>query len=83
MTKVVIEAHCPAAGVNVYVVVAALFKAGVHIPEYPLFEVLGSGVIVPPMHTGATAVKVGVILGLIVIVNVVVLAHCPAIGVKV
>jgi hypothetical protein len=64
-------------------VVAALFKAGDHIPEYPLFEVFESGVRVAPTHIGATGVKVGVILGLMMIVKVVVLAHCPVMGVKV
>jgi hypothetical protein len=49
----------------------------------PLLEVVGSGASVAPEHIGATALNVGVILGLTVIVNVVVVAHCPAVGVKV
>jgi Flp pilus assembly pilin Flp len=49
----------------------------------PLLEVVGSGVKVAPEQMGATALKVGVIFGLTVIVSVVVVAHCPAVGVKV
>ena len=49
----------------------------------PLVEVVGSGVSVAPEQIGATAVNVGVIFGLTVIVKVVVVAHCPAVGVKV
>ena len=49
----------------------------------PLFEVVGSADKVAPEHIGATALNVGVTLGLIVIVNVVVVAHCPAAGVNV
>jgi hypothetical protein len=49
----------------------------------PLFEVVGSGASVAPEHIGATALNVGVVFGLTVIVNVVVVAHCPAVGVKV
>jgi Flp pilus assembly pilin Flp len=49
----------------------------------PLLEVVGSGASVAPEHIGATAVNVGVIFGLTVIVNVAVVAHCPAVGVKV
>ena len=49
----------------------------------PLFEVVGSADKDVPEHIGATAVKVGVTLGLTVIVNVAVVAHCPAVGVNV
>jgi hypothetical protein len=49
----------------------------------PLFEVVGSGAKVAPEQMGATAVNVGVTFGLTVIVNVVVVAHCPAVGVNV
>ena len=49
----------------------------------PLLEVVGNGFKVPPEQIGATAVNVVVMLGLTVIVNVVVVAHCPADGVKV
>ena len=49
----------------------------------PLLELVGKGFNVPPEQIGATAVKVGVILGFTVMVSVVVVAHCPAAGVKV
>ena len=49
----------------------------------PLLEVVGNGVSVAPEHIGATAVNVGVTFGLTVMVNVAVVAHCPAVGVNV
>ena len=49
----------------------------------PLLELVGNGDKVAPEHIGATAVNVGVTFGLTVIVNVVDVAHCPAVGVKV
>jgi hypothetical protein len=69
--------------VKVYVVVAVLSKAGVQLPVMPLLEVVGSAVRVAPEQIGTTALKVGVMFGLTVIVNVVVVAHCPAVGVNV
>ena len=60
-----------------------LFSAGAHVPEMPLLEVVGNGVSVAPEHIGATAVNVGVMFGLTVMVKVAVVAHCPAVGVKV
>ena len=83
IVNVVVVAHWPAVGVNVYVVVAVLFSAGAQVPVIPLLEVVGKAASVAPEQIGATALKVGVILGLTVIVNVVVVAHCPAIGVNV
>jgi len=64
-------------------VVTVLFNVGDHVPEMPLFEVSGKAAKVAPEQMGATAVKVGVTCGFTVIVNVVVVAHCPALGVKV
>ena len=52
-----------------------LFKAGAHVPEIPLFDVVGNAVKVAPVQIGATAVKVGVTCGLTVMVKVVVVAH--------
>jgi len=49
----------------------------------PLLEVVGNGVRVAPEHIGATAVNVGVMLVVTVIVKVVVVAHCPGSGVNV
>jgi hypothetical protein len=83
MVKVVVVAHCPAVGVKVYVVVAVLFNAGAHVPVIPLVDVVGKADKVAPEQIGATAAKVGVTFGLTVMVNVVVVAHCPAVGVKV
>jgi hypothetical protein len=79
---VVVVAHCPAVGVNVYVVVAVLLIAGDQVPVYPLFDVVGN-VNEPPLQIGATAVNVGVIGLFTVTVMVVVVAHCPAVGVNV
>ena len=63
--------------------VAVLFKAGAHEPVIPLLDVVGNGDKVAPEQIGPTALKVGVIFGLTVIVKVVVVAHCPGSGVKV
>ena len=63
--------------------VAVLLSAGAHVPVNPLFDVVGNADSRSPEQIGATAVKVGVMFGLTVIVNVVVVAHCPAPGVKV
>jgi len=60
-----------------------LSKAGAHVPVIPLLEVVGSGASVAPEQIGATVLKVGVTLGLTVMVKVAVVAHCPAVGVKV
>jgi Flp pilus assembly pilin Flp len=60
-----------------------LFNAGDQVPVIPLFDVIGNADKLAPEQIGATAVNVGVILGLTVIVTVAVVAHCPASGVKV
>jgi hypothetical protein len=78
-----VVAHWPAAGVNVYVVVAVLFSAGDHVPVIPLIDVVGNGDKVAPEQIGATGLNVGVTLELTVIVNDAVVAHCPAVGVNV
>ena len=49
----------------------------------PLVEIVGNATKLPPEHIAGTAVKVGVTFGLIVIVKVVFVAHCPAVGVNV
>ena len=64
-------------------VVAVLFNAGAQVPVIPLLEVVGSGAKVAPEQIGATALNVGEIFGLTEIVKVAVVAHCPAVGVKV
>jgi hypothetical protein len=65
------------------VVDVVLSSAGDHVPVIPLLEVIGNGGKDEPEQIGATAVKVGVVLLFTVIVSVVVVAHCPAVGVKV
>jgi hypothetical protein len=60
-----------------------LSKAGAQLPVMPLLEVVGNGASVAPEQIGATVVNVGVTVGLTVIVNVAVVAHCPAVGVNV
>jgi hypothetical protein len=60
-----------------------LLSAGAQVPVIPLLDVVGSGDKVAPEHIGATAVNVGVMFGLTVIVIVAVVAHCPAVGVNV
>ena len=54
---------------------AVLFNAGAQAPVIPLLEVMGSAVSVAPEQIGATALKVGVMFGLTVMVKVAVLAH--------
>jgi hypothetical protein len=49
----------------------------------PSLDVRGNAFKVPPEQIGATAANVGRMFGLTVMVNVVVVAHCPAVGVNV
>ena len=62
-----------------------LFNAGDQLPVtgVVLVDDVGSGFSVPPEQIGATALNVGVMFGFMVIFNVVVVAHCPAVGAKV
>jgi len=83
IVSVAVVAHCPAVGVNVYVVVAVLSNAGDQVPVIPLLDVVGNGANTAPEQIAATGVKVGVTFALTVIVSVVVVAHCPAVGVNV
>jgi hypothetical protein len=46
-------------------------------------DVVGRGERVVPEQIAATGVNVGVTIGLTVMLNVVVVAHCPAVGVNV
>ena len=75
ITKVVTAAHCPASGVNVYVVVVVLSNAGDQLPVNPLFEVVGKADKLPPLQIGVTAVNVGVTGWFTIICKVVVEAH--------
>ena len=56
-------------------VVVLLTVAGSQVPVIPLLDVVGSADKVAPEHIGATAVNVGVTVGLTVIAKVVVVAH--------
>ena len=49
----------------------------------PFVDVVGNAGILAPLQNGPTELKLGVTLGVIVIVNCAVVAHCPALGVKV
>jgi hypothetical protein len=60
IVNVVVVAHCPAFGVNVYVVVVVLSSAGDHVPVIPLLDVVGNAANVAPEQIGATILKVGV-----------------------
>ena len=60
-----------------------LFNAGDHVPLIPLVEVIGKADKLPPEQIGVTALNVGVTFGFTVMVKVVVVAHCPGVGVKV
>ena len=62
-----------------------LFNAGDQVPVIgvALVEEVGNGANTAPEQIAATGLKVGVMFGLTVIVNVVVVAHCPAVGVNV
>ena len=74
--KVVVVAHWPAVGVNVYVPVAVLLTvAGLQVPVMPLVEVSGKVGAVAPEQIAAIAANVGVMFGLTVTVTVVVVAH--------
>ena len=57
--------------------------AGDHVPVILFKDVVGKGDKVAPAHIAGTALKEGVTVGLTVMASVVVVAHCPAVGVKV
>ena len=58
---VVLDAHWPAAGVKVYVVVAVLFIAGDQVPFILFKEVVGKAANGSPEQIAATAVNVGTV----------------------
>ena len=62
-----------------------LTVAGLHVPLILLDDVLGNTGTVPPLQIESDVPKpnVGVMLAATVTVNVAVVAHCPAVGVKV
>ena len=83
IVNVVGVAHWPGVGVNVYVVVAVLFKAGAQVPVIPLLDVEGRGNNGIPEHISGIGVNPGTTIGFTVMINVVVTAHWPAAGVNV
>ena len=60
-----------------------LSSAGAQVPVMPSLEVVGSGDKVAPKQIDGTTVNVGVTFELTVIVKVVIVAHCPVVGVNV
>ena len=60
-----------------------LTRAGLQVPVKLLLEVADKAGAVSLAQIGAIALNVGIIFGLTVTVKVVVVAHCPASGVKV
>jgi len=81
-----VVAHCPADGVNVYTPEFWLSTVdGLQVPVIPLVDVPGNdGTDEPAQYDWAFPKEnVGVITGLMVTVNVVDRAHCPAEGVNV
>jgi hypothetical protein len=80
---VVVVAHNPIVGVNVYVIVLVLFKAGDQLPVIPLLEIKDNAANVAPEHIGVTALNKGTILGLTTMIKLEGIAHCPTVGVKV
>jgi hypothetical protein len=86
--KVVEPRHWPATGVgvNVYTPEVVLSTtAGLHVPAIPLSDVFGNTGTVPPvqMESVVPKAKVGIVFAFTVTLNVVEVAHCPALGVNV
>ena len=84
--NVVGKAHNPAVGVNVYVPEFWLSTdAGFQVPVIPFADVVGNAGVAAPAQIviDVPKLKVGVIFGLTVTVNVVGTAHKPAVGVNV
>ena len=88
MLSVAKVAHCPDVGVKVHVYVPGvdvLKVAGFHVPVIggTCVSLNGSEGGTEFWHNGPIAAKVGVARELIVMLRVAVVAHCPAVGVKV
>jgi hypothetical protein len=63
--------------------VAVLIVAGLHVPVMPFVELAANSGAVEFWQSGPIWVNAGVTFGVTVIVNVVVVAHWPAVGVNV
>jgi hypothetical protein len=85
MLNVVVLAHNPAVGVKVYTVVPAeaVLTAGAQVPVIPFVDVVGNTGAAAPTQTAAIAAKVGTVGAFTVMLNVVFVAHCPAVCVNV
>jgi len=84
--NVAVVAQVPAVAVNEYVPLAVVLTTdGLHVPATPLLDVVGNVGAVPPEQILNVVPKlnVGVTFGVTVTVKVVVVAHNPAVGVKV
>ena len=81
MVNLAVVAHKPGVGVKVYSVVFVLSKGGFQVPVIPLVDVNGNGVNAFPEQIGGTALKVGTILGLTVIVLVASVSEQPPVPV--
>lgn len=84
--NVVVVAHNPDVGVNVYTAEAWLSTDAVfHVPVIPFAEVVGKTGTLPPLQILKVVPKlnVGVMVGFTVTVKLVVVAHWPAEGVKI
>ena len=84
--NVAVVAHWPAVGVNVYTPEVVLsITDGLQLPVIPLSEPEGSAGTAAPLHivSDVPIPNTGVMFGVTVTVNVVVVAHCPGEGVKV
>ena len=84
--NVVVVAHNPAVGVNVYVAEFWLLTtAGLQVPVIPFVDEVGNTGTIPPAQIVSDVPKlnVGVIFELTVTVKVAVVAHNPAVGVNV
>lgn len=84
--NVVVVAHNPVEGVNVYTAEFWLLAiAGFHVPVTPLVDVVGNDGTVPFAHIARLdpKLKTGVTIGLTVTLKVVGVAHTPEVGVNV
>ena len=76
MFKVVVVAHCPASGVNVYVADVVLSTvAGLHVPVILFVDIVGKVGAAAPEQIAAIASNAGIMVVLTVMLNVVVVAH--------
>ena len=70
-------------GVNVYSVVAVVFRAGLQVPVILFMEVVGKAANESPEQIGSTWVNTGIMIGFTTIVNVAVGAQRTDVGLKV